>query len=600
MPQIAALWATISGDNTKLKAALSDSKSDLKSFGSELATVGKIALAGLGGVTLLTQGARLMGQAIRFSVDAAAESEREQTKLEAVVRSTGGAAGWTSGKLSDMAGELSKLSAVDDEVIQSAQAVLLTFTKVGKDIFPQAMKAALDMSAVMGQDLQSSILQIGKALQDPISGVTALRRVGVMLTDQQEEMIKKMVDANDTIGAQKIVLKELNVEFGAASSANALTYSGSVDQVSNAFGNLGEAIAGGNTLNVMKEFNFQIADGVTLLAEYIAQRNKLNMISPTQTKVLDLVGGKDTLDAMARARREQQQLTYDKQKYADISAGLVGMGLTYNNLLGITAAKTSTLSTVQQTLNSRFDQTRDHFRALTMAEVGLQGAMTKLNVAQEDLKIKQQDWMQDTGGKVVDYLSKDFPWAGKKYEQALMLTDAAMNTTYFATYKQNQAIEDLTKQYAQGKIGADKFESGLEALKSTMPSTTGELQNADAAVVQFRDDIQSILAMDGMTLKATFSASITGGSGPGKTRTGDSYVSTDIPGPGRAHGGSFIIPAGYSEDYPLGGGNRASSGERVTVEPVGKKAGNTQVFYAPVYISTKANIWEVLRELNKQ
>jgi hypothetical protein len=42
-------------------------------------------------------------------------------------------------------------------------------------------------------------------------------------------------------------------------------------------------------------------------------------------------------------------------------------------------------------------------------------------------------------------------------------------------------------------------------------------------------------------------------------------------------GGSFIIPPGYSESFPLGNGHYAGSGERVTVTPAGNtKAGAGQ------------------------
>lgn len=101
-------------------------------------------------------------------VAAAEEALVTEAKVAGVLRATGNAAGFTVNQLSAMADEFSRLTGVDDEVILNAEAVLLTFRKIGKDVFPEATKAALDMSAVMGQDLQSSMVQIGKALNDPI------------------------------------------------------------------------------------------------------------------------------------------------------------------------------------------------------------------------------------------------------------------------------------------------------------------------------------------------------------------------------------------------------------------------------------------------
>ena len=64
---------------------------------------------------------------------------------------------------------------------------MLTFTGVGKDVFPQAIQTVLDMSQALGQDLKSSTVQLGKALNSPIDGITALSRVGVSFTDAQKK-----------------------------------------------------------------------------------------------------------------------------------------------------------------------------------------------------------------------------------------------------------------------------------------------------------------------------------------------------------------------------------------------------------------------------
>jgi hypothetical protein len=98
------------------------------------------------------------------------------------------------------------------------------------------------MSAALGQDLQGSIIMIGKALNDPIQGVTALRRVGVSFTQSQMEMIQSLVDSNQTLEAQKLILGELQTEFGGAAEAMGDTFTGQVNKLKVAFGNLGEAI----------------------------------------------------------------------------------------------------------------------------------------------------------------------------------------------------------------------------------------------------------------------------------------------------------------------------------------------------------------------
>jgi hypothetical protein len=164
---------------------------------------------------------------LKESIDEAREAAKVGRQTEAVLKSTGGAAQITADQVGELATRLSNLSAVDDEVIQSGENVLLTFTAVrnqvgkGNDIFNQATAAALDMSAALGQDMQSSVIQLGKALNDPIKGITALSRVGVSFTTQQKEQIAAMVESGNVMGAQKIILKELSTEFGGAAAAAA-------------------------------------------------------------------------------------------------------------------------------------------------------------------------------------------------------------------------------------------------------------------------------------------------------------------------------------------------------------------------------------------
>lgn len=175
------------------------------------------------------------------SVQAFHAQEMAEAKLAAVLKSTGNAAGLTSRELTNMASAMQQTTTYGDELVINAQAIMATFTKVGKNVFPDAMKAAADLSAVMGQDLQASVVQIGKALNDPIIGVTALRRVGVMLTGQQEEQIKTMMTQNNLFGAQTVILKELQKEFGGAAEAMGNTAAGAAQILTNAIGDLQKA-----------------------------------------------------------------------------------------------------------------------------------------------------------------------------------------------------------------------------------------------------------------------------------------------------------------------------------------------------------------------
>ena len=164
---------------------------------------------------LLTLG---VGVTFAASIRAAGEQIKAEKKLEAVLKATGHAAGKTSEEIRKLASERQGLTNFGDEATIAAAGMLATFKEIKGDVFDGALIAAQDLSAVMDQDLNSSIVQIGKALNDPIRGVTALQRVGVAFTKSQKDQIKAMVEAGDLMGAQKIILGELESEFGGAAA----------------------------------------------------------------------------------------------------------------------------------------------------------------------------------------------------------------------------------------------------------------------------------------------------------------------------------------------------------------------------------------------
>lgn len=178
------------------------------------------------------------------AVKAAADAELVTAQLDAVLTSTGGAAGVTKGQVLELAESLSQVTMFEDDAIVSGQNLLLTFTKIGADVFPDATKAMLNMSQALGQDLKASAIQLGKALQDPIAGITALRRVGVSFSEEQLKVIKRLQETGDLVGAQRIILAELETQFGGAAEAAGQTLAGQLTILKNSLGNVVEEIGG--------------------------------------------------------------------------------------------------------------------------------------------------------------------------------------------------------------------------------------------------------------------------------------------------------------------------------------------------------------------
>lgn len=235
-------FAKLNNDLDKLKGAASESGGAAEKGASAFSALGKSIGFAIDPVSLATEGFHLLKDVATAAAREFAAAEVVGAQLDAVLRSTGGSAGITRGEIDELANELQDLSGTEDEVIRRGAALMLTFTQVSGDVFPKAIEAALNLSMAMGTDLQSSIIQVGKALNEPIQGVSALRRVGVQLSDEQEAQIKQFMDINDIASAQNIILGELETQFGGVAAAMGDTTTGSANKLKAAWGDLLEAM----------------------------------------------------------------------------------------------------------------------------------------------------------------------------------------------------------------------------------------------------------------------------------------------------------------------------------------------------------------------
>jgi hypothetical protein len=178
----------------------------------------------------------------------AAESQKVFAQTEAVLRSTGTTANGTALQISEMASSLQKSTAFSDEAILSGANLLLTFKNIqnqageGNDIFDQTTQAMLDVARAMGTDASTEAIRLGKALNDPVAGISALTRVGIQFTDQQKDQIEALSQSGDLMGAQKIILAELQSQFGGSAAAYAETFAGQVEGLNNDLNDLSEEI----------------------------------------------------------------------------------------------------------------------------------------------------------------------------------------------------------------------------------------------------------------------------------------------------------------------------------------------------------------------
>lgn len=193
----------------------------------------------------LATGFALATGAVWTCISAFSESQAAATQLNAVLKSTKGASGLLAEDILDQAAALQQLTTFEDDAIVSGSNLLLTFTNIKGPIMQEAIGTMLDMSQALGQDLKGSAIQLGKALNDPINGITALRRVGVSFTEDQQKQIETLVNSGKTMEAQKLILAELATEFGGSAAAAAQTFGGQMIQLKNNVDDLQETMGQG-------------------------------------------------------------------------------------------------------------------------------------------------------------------------------------------------------------------------------------------------------------------------------------------------------------------------------------------------------------------
>lgn len=218
---------------------------------STLKEIGIGALRGIGELALDVGKNALSGtfDFFKSAVQGSAEYQSALAQTKAVIASTGGAAGMTVSEMETLARNLSAVSGqslfTDDQIL-SAQNVLATFTDIEGAQFGGATQAITNLSQAMGQDLKSSAVQIGKALNDPVQGITALQRVGVSFTEDQKKVVESLMETGDVAGAQQLILDELERQFGGSAAAAAQTFSGQMvvmsEKIEDAKGAIGDAL----------------------------------------------------------------------------------------------------------------------------------------------------------------------------------------------------------------------------------------------------------------------------------------------------------------------------------------------------------------------
>lgn len=199
----------INGDIKNFQDALENANKKTESLNDSLSAAAKASGIAFAALTAT----------IGLSISKYAEQEQAEIRLATVLKSTGGIAGVTADQVKNLATNLEQLTLFEGDAIIEGQNVLLTYTKIGKETFPRATQAMVDLAQATGQDLTSAAKILGKALDSPADGLGVLAKQGVRFTEAQEQMIKTMAETGRTADAQRIILDALDKKIKGAAEA---------------------------------------------------------------------------------------------------------------------------------------------------------------------------------------------------------------------------------------------------------------------------------------------------------------------------------------------------------------------------------------------
>jgi hypothetical protein len=240
----------------------------LNSIGAIFGRINLGAVAAVGAITIL-------GVAFTKFVRAANAAERSSLKLQAIIKATGGAAQLSSRDIEIFAESVAKNTLASVQGARQAAGVLLTFKSITGQTFKDALTISQDLAEVGFGSINTAALQLGKALEEPEIGLSALRRVGVSFSKDQKDLIKVLALTGEKAKAQEIILKALKEQVGGAGEGAAGGLAGAFDTLGENINLFFERATGSIVIDTLAAALTTLSDAVGLLVPELEDFSEL-------------------------------------------------------------------------------------------------------------------------------------------------------------------------------------------------------------------------------------------------------------------------------------------------------------------------------------
>ena len=268
--------------NAKLPKASNNIKKTGRAAASATGNVQRLGIAfrtTLAPIVAITGSIALMSKALNTVGGRNAELAALKNGLNGLVDSSDAAAE----ALLKIADQSAKATLFDEEDFTATFKLLTSFRNIGVDAYDRVSMAAADMAQVIGTKPKEAAMQLAKALEDPSRRVTDLARSGTVFTEQQKEQIKALQQSGDLLGAQGIILAEIEKQYGgAAKAAGASGFAGALDGAGESWRDFLEVLGQGSESGAVEFLN-----GISKGLDFLTQN--FDVISAVASAAVDVI-----------------------------------------------------------------------------------------------------------------------------------------------------------------------------------------------------------------------------------------------------------------------------------------------------------------------
>lgn len=325
--KLEAETAKFTEEMAKARGALNGLANSIKSINLTKLAIGGLATAAVAATGSVIAFVSSFGDGIKIFE----ETERYMARTEAQLRATGAAVGFSSSELDNFARSVAMNTLASTDGVRQAMSVMMTFKSVTGESFKEAIKLSQDLAETFGTDISSEARNLGRALENPAEAISILKRKGIELTSEQQNLINSFVETGDKAKAQEIIFKALQERVGGTGEGSAKDtlsgsldtlgqatdelkeqfaettgitkfFKGAVDSLSGAFIKLTKAMKGVDTATHVKNLENEIS---------ILEKSKKSLEQQFESGAFD---GSDELLAAMREQMDQQQANLDKAR----------------------------------------------------------------------------------------------------------------------------------------------------------------------------------------------------------------------------------------------------------------------------------------------